>query len=63
MSPELVENTMYDDKSDVWSLGAIIYELCMLEPLFKADNIFQLSKRIKEGKRKRISTNYSDEMD
>ena len=35
----------------------------MLESLFKSEGIFQLSKKIKEGKWKRISTNYSDELD
>ena len=63
MSPELVDQIEYNDKSDVWSLGAIVYELCMLEPLFKSDGIFQLSRKIKEGKTQRISATFSDELD
>ena len=28
LSPEICENKPYDHKSDVWSLGCILYELC-----------------------------------
>ena len=28
LSPEICENREYDHKSDVWSLGCVLYELC-----------------------------------
>ena len=31
MSPEIVGGLPYNEKSDVWSLGCLIYELCLLE--------------------------------
>ena len=31
MSPELIEEKAYDTKSDIWSLGCLIYELCALK--------------------------------
>ncbi len=34
MSPELMQEKAYDSKSDVWSLGCLIYELCALKPPF-----------------------------
>ena len=34
MSPELMQEKAYDSKSDIWSLGCLIYELCALRPPF-----------------------------
>ena len=34
MSPELMQEKAYDAKSDIWSLGCLIYELCALKPPF-----------------------------
>ena len=37
-SPELCEDKPYDEKSDVWALGIILYELCMGTMPFDAQN-------------------------
>ncbi|KAJ7797106.1 kinase-like domain-containing protein [Mycena olivaceomarginata] len=34
MSPELMQGKAYNSKSDIWSLGCLIYELCSLKPPF-----------------------------
>lgn len=33
MSPEIVNETSYDNKSDVWALGCLVYEMCALKYL------------------------------
>ena len=38
-SPEVWKDLPYDYKSDIWSLGCILYELCVLIPPFKAEDM------------------------
>lgn len=49
MSPEVFKYKPYDHKSDVWSLGCILYELCSLEHPFKAQTINGLATKIIKG--------------
>jgi serine/threonine protein kinase len=41
MSPELINEKQYDTKSDIWSLGCLIYELCAQ----KYEKFFFLSRQ------------------
>ncbi|KAI9732018.1 MAG: G2-specific serine/threonine protein kinase [Claussenomyces sp. TS43310] len=62
MSPEICAAERYTLKSDIWSLGCIIYELCAREPPFNARSHFQLVQKIKEGKVAAIPSVYSPEL-
>jgi len=50
MSPEIYKRERYDAKTDIWSLGCILYELIMLKPAFNADNILALKHKIFAGR-------------
>ena len=47
MSPEILSSKSYDTKSDLWSIGIIIYEMLTGELPFKVKNINQLIKKSK----------------
>ncbi|NXH37937.1 NEK2 kinase, partial [Dicaeum eximium] len=60
MSPEQMNYLSYNEKSDIWSLGCIVYELCALSPPFTAYNQKELAEKIREGRVRRIPYRYSD---
>ncbi|NWV68026.1 NEK2 kinase, partial [Malurus elegans] len=62
MSPEQMNYMSYNEKSDIWSLGCLVYELCALSPPFTAFNQKELAEKIREGKFRRIPYRYSDEL-
>ncbi|KAM7209680.1 G2-specific protein kinase nim-1 [Naviculisporaceae sp. PSN 640] len=62
MSPEICASERYTLKSDIWSLGCIIYELCTREPPFNAKNHMQLMQKIREGKIAPLPSCYSTEL-
>ncbi|XP_067421109.1 serine/threonine-protein kinase Nek2 isoform X2 [Emydura macquarii macquarii] len=62
MSPEQMNRMSYNEKSDIWSLGCLLYELCALSPPFTAYNQKELAEKIKEGKFRRIPYRYSDQL-
>lgn len=39
----------YNDKSDVWSLGCVLYEMCTLKPPFRAQDMKGLYKNVVRG--------------
>ena len=40
ISPELCEGKPYNQKSDIWALGCVLYELASLTRAFEADVSF-----------------------
>ena len=59
MSPELFRNKPYSYKSDVWSLGCILYELCNFKHAFDAQSYNALAMKILNGKYAPINNIYS----
>ncbi|KAJ3195025.1 Serine/threonine-protein kinase ulk2 [Irineochytrium annulatum] len=49
MAPEILRGDRYDAKADLWSLGAILYEMLTGRPPFKAQNHIDLLRRIDRG--------------
>ncbi|KAK2856107.1 hypothetical protein Q5P01_004842 [Channa striata] len=62
MSPEQMNRMSYNEKSDIWSLGCLLYELCALSPPFTAYNQKELAEKIRGGKFRRIPFRYSEEL-
>ena len=59
MSPEVCQSEPYTAKSDVWSLGVILYELCALKSPFMSDNLLGLVFKIVQEKHEPIPSHYS----
>ena len=59
LSPELCEEKPYNHKSDIWSLGCVLYELCTYRHPFEATNQGALILKIVKGKFTPIPTTYS----
>jgi len=62
LSPEIVENRPYSFKSDIWSLGVLLYELCTLKPPFDASSLHFLALKIVRGVFPPIPSHYSREL-
>lgn len=62
MSPEQINEVCYDEKSDIWSCGCLLYELAALKPPFEASNHLSLAIKIKAGKFDRIPLRYSEDL-
>jgi NIMA (never in mitosis gene a)-related kinase 1/4/5 len=46
ISPEIVKGKQYSFKTDIWSLGIIIHEICCLEVPINASNLHNLYLKI-----------------
>ncbi|XP_072858512.2 serine/threonine-protein kinase Nek3 isoform X1 [Pogona vitticeps] len=60
--PEIWENMPYNNKSDIWSLGCILYELCTLKHPFQANSWKHLILKICKGYYAPLPPHYSYEL-
>ena len=61
-SPEVWNDAPYSYKSDLWSIGCVIYELCALRPPFQGKDLDELYENVCRGQPERINKAYSDEL-
>ena len=59
ISPEMCEGKIYDEKSDIWALGCIVYEMACLQKTFEGSNLPALVNKIMRGQFAPIRGEYS----
>ena len=62
LSPELCSEKPYNDKSDIWAIGCILYELCTYKHPFNAKSQGALILRILNSNPERINQYYSRDL-
>ncbi|RNA05217.1 serine threonine- kinase Nek1-like isoform X1, partial [Brachionus plicatilis] len=62
MSPEICNHMSYNNKSDVWSLGCILFEMTNMKHPFEANNLKMLICKIIRGTYDQVNPRYSYEM-
>ena len=61
-SPEVWKDKPYGIKSDMWSLGCVLYEMAALKPPFTATDLSGLYKKICAGYFPAIPASYSSDL-
>ena len=61
-SPEVWNDEPYDNKSDIWSLGCVTYEMLTLHPPFRAENMDGLYQKVIKGQYGKINSRYSNDI-
>jgi len=62
-SPEVWMDKPYDTKSDIWSLGCVLYEAIALKPPFRADDMQGLYRKVVKGLYPPIPSNFSKDLE
>jgi len=61
-SPEVWRDMPYDAKSDMWSIGCVLYEMVALRPPFRAEDMEGLYRKVLRGQYPRIPAQYSHDL-
>ena len=61
-SPEVWRDQPYDGKSDIWSLGCVIYEAASLKPPFRAEDLKGLYARVITGEYPQLPRHFSQDL-
>lgn len=62
LSPEICEGRPYNQKSDLWALGCVLYELCELKKAFDGENLPSIVMKITKGKYGALSDHWSADL-
>jgi eukaryotic-like serine/threonine-protein kinase len=60
MSPEQIKNEPVDRRSDVFALGAVLWELLVGEPLFSGDSIYAIARAVEHQEIERPSARVAE---
>lgn len=61
-SPEVWKDIPYNFKSDIWSIGCVLYEMCSFNPPFKGNSLEQVFDKVCKCSYPHIPKMYSKEM-
>lgn len=62
LSPEIIDSKDYSFKTDIWSLGVILYEMCALKPPFNSESLHGLALKIVRGQYPPLPDKFSSEV-
>eukprot|EP00118_Oscarella_pearsei_P014030 m.117462 g.117462 ORF g.117462 m.117462 type:complete len:597 (+) comp37614_c0_seq2:26-1816(+) len=62
MSPEVLKHEMYNSKSDIWSLGVVLYELCCLKHAFGGKSLMDVMNSIVYGRPPALPPKYDSSL-
>ncbi|XP_051756486.1 uncharacterized protein LOC127516155 isoform X2 [Ctenopharyngodon idella] len=62
VAPEILNDKPYDEKTDIWRLGCVIYELCMLKCAFPAVLTVETVKKILTSSYEALPETFSDDL-
>ncbi|XP_062605874.1 serine/threonine-protein kinase Nek11-like isoform X2 [Saccostrea cucullata] len=60
MSPEVLKHEGYNSKSDIWSIGCILYEMCTLEHAFDGKSLMAVMYKIVEGEVPKLPDKFAE---
>jgi len=61
-SPEVWKDRPYNNKSDIWSLGCVMYEATTLKPPFTAPDMNGLFRKVTRGTYPSIPAHYTGDL-
>ncbi|NXW31755.1 NEK11 kinase, partial [Phaetusa simplex] len=62
MSPEALKHQGYNTKSDIWSLGCILYEMCCMNHAFSGHHFLSVVLKIVEGETPSLPDRYPSQL-